>query len=55
MFSHPLTIAVKMNVASAEQDGALLEVVRKNGIAYINVNPNGGKVLILFPFLSLFR
>lgn len=55
LFNHPLTIAVKMNVASAEQDGALLEVVKKNGIAYINVNPNGGKVLILFPFLSLFR
>lgn len=46
LFSHPLTLAVKTNVANAEQDGVLLEVTRENGIAYVNVNPNGGKVLI---------
>lgn len=46
LFSHPLTLVVKTNVANAEQDGVLLEVTRENGIAYVNVNPNGGKVLI---------
>ncbi len=46
LFRHQLTLAVKTSIASAEQDGVKLSVSRRNGVAYVNVNPNGGKVLL---------
>ena len=46
LFNQPLTLIIDANIASAEQEGAALDVNVRGGQTLINVNPNGGRVTI---------
>jgi alpha-L-rhamnosidase len=45
-FQHPLTLIVNAPVATATQAGRSLECMHKGDITLININPNGGKIVI---------
>lgn len=46
LFNHPLTLVINGPVMSARQNGRDLPVDRKDGVALINIDPHGGKIIM---------
>lgn len=46
LFNQPLTIIIGCEIASAKQGGKTLEVKNEGGKALVDIDPNGGKIII---------
>lgn len=46
LFQHPLTLIVNVPASTATQDGRTLECMQKGDVTLININPNGGAIVV---------
>lgn len=46
LFQHPLTLVINVPVGTATQDGRTLDCIQKGDKTLININPNGGRIVV---------
>lgn len=51
LLQQPLTLMVNAPVGTAMQDGRTLDCIQKGDVTLININPNGGKIVVKNEFL----